>query len=142
MENNPRKSYKRNCASGGIITFFSSKYVVKDVKENQNWLLTEFQEKDDSNDYYVCNVYSPTHHNDKQAFWSSLTSLKEGLKGKDLIIVRDFNDTKAQSKKREGSRVRDPYGENTEDLISMESILGIIEGWEWDTLCPGLTVSR
>ena len=55
-------------ALGGIETLFSSKYVIKNVKENQNWLLTEFQEKDDSNVNYVCNVYGPTHYRDKQSF--------------------------------------------------------------------------
>ena len=39
------------------MTFFSSKYVIKKVKENQNWPLVEFQEKDDPNVNYVCNVY-------------------------------------------------------------------------------------
>ena len=29
-------------ALGGITTFFSSKYDIKNVKENQHWLLTEF----------------------------------------------------------------------------------------------------
>ena len=100
---NHGKAINSNGASRGIMTFFSSKYVIKNVKENQNWPLTEFQEKDDSNDYYVGNVYDPTHHSDKQTFWRSLASLKEDLKGKDLIIVRDFNATKAQSERRGGS---------------------------------------
>ena len=99
------------------MTFFSSKYVIKNIKENQNWLLIEFQEKDDSNVNYVCNVYGPTHYRDKQSFWNSLIALKEDLKGKDLIIVVDFNVTKTQIEKRGSSRVRDPYGENMEDLI-------------------------
>ena len=93
--NNHGKDISSNGASGVIETFFSSKYVIKNVKENQNWLLIEFQEKDDSNDYYVCNVYGPTHYRDKQSFWNSLAALKEDLKGKDLIIVVDFNATKA-----------------------------------------------
>ena len=52
-------------ASRGIATFFSSKFVIKNVKEKHHWLLTEFQEKDDPNIYYVCNVYGPKHYRDK-----------------------------------------------------------------------------
>ena len=62
---NQGKAISSNGASGGITTFLSSKYVIKNVKENEHWLLTKFQEKYDSNDYYVCNVYSPTHDSDK-----------------------------------------------------------------------------
>ena len=50
-------------------------------------------------------------------FWNNIYVLKEDLKGKDLIIIGDFNGTITQSEKRGGSRVTDPYGENMEDLI-------------------------
>ena len=45
---NQGKAISSNGASRGITNFLSSKYVIKNVKENQNWLLIEFQEKDDS----------------------------------------------------------------------------------------------
>ena len=66
-------------ASGGIATFFASKYEIKTVKENQHWLLSEFKEKDDPNISYVCNVYGPTHCRDKKIFWNSLATLKEEM---------------------------------------------------------------
>ena len=94
-KNNQGNAISSRGASGRITTLFSSKYVIKNVKENQHWLLTEFQEKDDPIVNYVCNVYNPTHYRDKQSFWNSLAALKEDLKGKDLIIVVDFNATKA-----------------------------------------------
>ena len=62
-------------------------------------------------------MYGPTHHRDKQSFWNSLPALKEDLKGKYLVIVSDFNAIKAQSERRGGSRIRDPFGENMEELI-------------------------
>ena len=62
-------------------------------------------------------MYGPTHCRDKKTLWNSLASLKDEMEGKELIIAGDFNATKAQSEKRGGSRVRDPYGENMEDLI-------------------------
>ena len=55
-------------ASGAIKTFFSRKYYIKDIKENQYWILTEFQEKYDPNVSYVCNVYGPTHSRDKKHY--------------------------------------------------------------------------
>ena len=68
-------------------------------------------------------MYGPTHYKDKQSLWNSLATLKEDLKGKYLIIVGDFNATKVQSEKKGGSRIRDPYGENKEDLISELDLL-------------------
>ena len=105
-------------ASGGITTFFASKYEIKTIKQNRHWLLSEFKEKDDTNISYVCNVYGPTHSRDKKNFWNSLASLKEEMEGKEIIIADDFNATIAQVEKRGGSIVHDPYGENLEDLIT------------------------
>ena len=89
-------------ASRGITTFFSRKYEIKNAKENQIWILNEFQEKDYPNVSYVCNVYGPTHCRDEKTFWNSLASLKDEMEGKELIIVGDFNATKEQSEKRGG----------------------------------------
>ena len=47
------------------------------------------------------------------------------MRGKDLIIVGDFNTTKTQSEKRGGTKVRDPFGENMEDLMVDLDLLDI-----------------
>ena len=51
-------------------------------------------------------------------YWEDLTKIKDGLRGKYLIIAGDFNTTKSQPEKHGGTKVRDPFGENMEDLIS------------------------
>ena len=80
-------------ASGGITTFFASKYEIKTINENQHWILSEFNEKDDTNISYVCNVYGPTHCRDKKKLSNSLAALKEEMEGKEIIIAGDFNVT-------------------------------------------------
>ena len=40
--NNQGNTISSRGALGGISTFFSSKYEIKNVKENQHWILTEF----------------------------------------------------------------------------------------------------
>ena len=70
-------------------------------------------------------MYGPTHYRDKELFWNSLETLKEDQKGKDILIVVDFNATKAQLEKRGGSRIRYPYGKNMEDLISELDLLDL-----------------
>ena len=51
-------------------------------------------------------------------FWDSLLSLKADLHGKDIIIAGDFNTKKSILEKRRGSIIRDPFGENLEDLMA------------------------
>ena len=90
----------------------------------QQWLLTEILEKDDANSLYICNVYGPTHYRDKLTFWEALSKDLEDLGGKKLIIVRDFNTTISQLEKRGGTKVKDPFGERMEDLISYFGYVG------------------
>ena len=111
------KSINSKGASGGIATIISGKFLVKSIRESHHWLLTEIQEKEDLIPLYIYNVYGPTHYRDKTTFWEDLNKLKDVLHGKDLIIAGDFNITKSQFEKRGGKKVRDPFGENMQDLM-------------------------
>ena len=51
------------------------------------------------------------------------------MRGKELIIDGDFNTTKSQPEKPGGTKVRDPFGEKMEDLISYP--LKEIWGLKW-----------
>ena len=66
---------------------------------------------------FFCNVYGPTHYEDKLIFWETLNSLSKNLQGKDIILVGDFNAMKSHTEKRGGSIVRDPCGEKMDDLM-------------------------
>ena len=95
------------------------------MREIHHWLLIEIPEKDDPIPLYICNVYGPTHYRGKITFWKDLSKLKEHLRGEYLIITRDFNTTKTQLEKRGGTKVRDPFGDKMEDLISYLDLLDI-----------------
>ena len=86
--------------------------------EIQQWLLTEIQENDDAKSFYIRDVYGPTHYRDKVIFWEYLSKVLEDLRGKNLLIAGDFNTTKSQLEKCGGTKIRDPFGEKMEDLIS------------------------
>ena len=56
-------------------------------------------------------------------FWESLLSLKTDPHEKAVIITRDFNTTKSSLEKRGGSIIKDPFGENLEDLMEKLDLL-------------------
>ena len=99
QKNNKSKAISSKGASRGIATIFSSKLLVNSIKESYNWLLIEIQEEEDHTPLYICNIYRPTHYRDKTTFWEDLNNLKEEMREKDLIIVRDFNTTRSQCEK-------------------------------------------
>ena len=111
------------------------------MRETHHWLLTEIQEKDDPTSIYICNVYGTTHYKYKVTFLEDLSRLKEDLRGKHLIIVGDFNTTKSQLEKHGGTKVKDPFGEKMEDLISDMDLLDIPlknGKYTWSNIRPGV----
>ena len=93
------------------------------MRESHHWLLTKIQKMGDPTSIYIYNAYGPTHYRDKVIFWEDLSKLKEHLRGKHLIIVGDFNTTKSQLEKHGGIKVRNPFGEKMEDMISDLALL-------------------
>ena len=98
-KNNKGKAISSKGASGGIATIFSSKFFVNSIWERHHWLLIEIQEEEDRTPLYICNIYRPTNCRDKTTLWEDLNNLKEEMRGKDLIIVGDFNTTRSQCEK-------------------------------------------
>ena len=49
------------------------------MKEIQQWILIEIQEKDDANSLYICNVYGPMHYRDKVILWEDISKVIEDL---------------------------------------------------------------
>ena len=99
-KNNKGKSISSKGASRGIATIISGKFLVKSIRESHHWLLTKIQEKEDLIHLYICNVYGATHYRDKTTIWEDLNKLNEELRGKDIIIVRDFNTIKSEFEKQ------------------------------------------
>ena len=72
------------------------------------------------------NVYGPTLNAQKDIFWSSLEEQCADKKHLPCFIAGDFNTTISTAERRGGSKVRDPYGERLEDLISQWNLTDII----------------
>ena len=93
--------------------------------EDRNWLLIKLEDKDSKNFFWVGNVYGPTLNAQKERFWKSL---EEQCAGKLLLpcyIAGDFNVTISADERRGGTKVRDPFGERLEDLISQWNLIDI-----------------
>ena len=54
----------------------------------------------------------------KDSFWTSLEEQCEDKKLLPCFIAGDFNTTISTAERRGGTKVRDPFGERLEDLIS------------------------
>ena len=93
--------------------------------ENKNWLLIKLENKENKEKLWIGNVYGPTMNAQKDSFW---TSLEEQCEGKMLLpcfIAGDFNVTISADERRGGTKVRDPFGERLEDLISQWGLTDI-----------------
>ena len=100
--------------------------MVNSIKESHHWLLTKIQENEDLTPIYICKVYEPTHYRDKTTFWEDLNNLNEEMRGKDLIIIEDFNTTRSRCEKRGGTKVRDSFGGKMYDLMADLDMLDIL----------------
>ena len=65
------------------------------------------------------NIYGPIIQAQKETFWNSIEDQMIGKKHSPCIIAGDFNVTISTKERREGSKIRDPFGERMEDLISL-----------------------
>ena len=87
--------------------------------ENINWLFVELEDKEIKEVLWVGNIYEPTVQAQKETFWNSLEDLCEGKKHIPCIIVGDFNFNISIEEPSGSSKIRDPFGERLEDLISL-----------------------
>ena len=71
------------------------------------------------------NIYGPTIETPKDTFWNSLEDQWSGKKQCPYIIAGDFNVTISAEELKGGTKIRDPFGERLEDLISYWGLLDI-----------------
>ena len=122
---------KKNCTKGegkvvstigawvGLLTWWDEdKYSMRSTIENRKWLFVELEDKENKEVLWVGNIYGPTIQAQKESFWNSLEDQCSGKKQCPYIIVGDFSVTISVEERRGGTKVRDPYGERLEDLIS------------------------
>ena len=69
--------------------------------------------------FWIGNIYGPTVRAQKDNFWNSLEDQCEGKSLLPCFIAGDLNVTIYAKECRGGTKVRDPFGERLEDLISL-----------------------
>ena len=105
--------------SGGLLCWWNSdKFGMISAIENRNWLLIKLENKESKEIFWIGNVYGPTMNAQKDSFWTPLEEQCEGKKLLPYFISGDFNVTISADEHRGGTKVRDPFGERLEDLIS------------------------
>jgi endonuclease/exonuclease/phosphatase family metal-dependent hydrolase len=85
--------------------------------QTQFWLMVNLLNKVTGMLFSIINVYIPNNYNEKIECWQSLIDLAKENPPQNLIIVGDFNTTRASKEKRGGLMVRDQFREILEDLI-------------------------
>ena len=87
--------------------------------ENKNWLLIKLENKETKEILWIGNIYGPTFQAQKDNFWKSLEDQCAGKMLLPCYLAGDYNVTISAKKQRGGTKVRDPFGERLEDLISL-----------------------
>ena len=106
-------------ASGGLLCWWNAyKFELSSAIENRNWIFLKLENRETKKILWIGNVYGPTMNLQKDIFWSSLEEQCDGKKSDPCFIAGDFNVTISAAERRGGSKVRDPFGERLEDLIS------------------------
>ena len=75
--------------------------------------------------FWIGNIYGPTIHAQKESFWNSLEEQCEGKSLLPCFIAGDFNVTISADEHRGGPKVRGPFVERLEDLISLSGLSDI-----------------
>ena len=103
-------------ASRGLLCWWDAeKFVMHSAIENKNRLFIKLEKKEK---FWIGNIYGPTIHAQKDIFWTSLEEQCEGKRLLPCFIAGDFNVTISVNERRGGTKVRDPFGERLQDLIS------------------------
>ena len=115
--------------------------------ENRNWLLIKLENKESKEIFWIGNVYGPTMNAQKDSFWTLLEEQCEGKKLLPCFIAGDFNVTISADERRGGTKVRDPFGERLEDIISQWGLIDIkpkngIFTWSNKRIGPGHIAAR
>ena len=106
-------------ASGGLLCWWNSyKFKLSSAIENRNWILIKLENKERKEQFWIGNLYGPTMNSQKESFWTSLEEQCEDKKLLPCYIAGDFNATILEDERRGGNKVRDPFRERMEDLIS------------------------
>ena len=87
--------------------------------ENKNWLFIKLENKEKKKMFWIGNIYGPTIQAQKDSFWNSLEEQCEGKSLLPCFVAGDLNVTISADERRGGTKVRDPFGERLEDLITI-----------------------
>ena len=113
-------------ASGGLLCWWDNeKFAMHSAIENKNWLFIKLENKEKKEMFWIGNIYGPTIHAQKDSFWKSLEEQCEGKSLLPYFIAGEFNVTISAEERRGGTKVKDPFGEKLEDLISLWSLSDI-----------------
>ena len=74
---------------------------------------------------WIGNIYGPIVNRAKEYFWKQLEMYRFGKMHLLCIITGDFNVTIFPKEKKGGSKVRYPFGERLEDVISSWKLVDI-----------------
>ena len=74
---------------------------------------------------WIGNVYGPIIHGCKEELWTQLEQQIHGTMQFPCIIAGDFNDTIYLEEKKRISKVKDPFGEILEDIMSVWRLVDI-----------------
>ena len=108
-----------NGASGGLLCWWNSdKFELSSAIENRNWIFLKLENRETKKKLWIGNVYGPTMNSQKDNFWKLLEEKCDDKKMDPCFIAGDFNITISAAERRGGTKVRDPFGERLEDLIS------------------------
>jgi len=113
-------------ASGGLGSLWNpNKFSLISESLNTNWILLKLQHLESKEIISLVNVYAPNNAGGKKICWDSIKNLVDLENLENIIRVGDLNLTLLSSEKREGSIVRDPARESTEDLMQDWDLLDI-----------------
>ena len=75
--------------------------------------------------FWIGNIYGPTIQAQKDNFWKSLEDQSVDKTLLSFYLVGDFKITISSEERKGGTKVRDPFGERLEDLISLWGLSNI-----------------
>ena len=88
--------------------------------------MVELLDLEDNHHLCICNVYGPVlYYKKNKKNWNYLGDLREKNLHARSIVEGYFNTTISQSKRRGGARVRDPFGEQLEELQSHSDLVDV-----------------
>ena len=97
----------------------NDKFAMHSAIENKNWLFIKLENNEKKEMFWIGNIYGPTVQAQKDNFWKSLEDQCEGKTLIPCFVAGDFKVTISAEERRGGTKVRDPFEERIEYMISL-----------------------